>query len=165
MYVPLTCVATRPVDDGTHGRQRVALKIVNWPSILTVGLSSLMGSLLAIFATPILQHHIWKRQRRAELKLKTVDTVNTLTAEFIQQWISANGASQEYSPALAWHERFSAAEAAVKSLFADDTYKVFKNLQNRIEPKLGTIGSPYPNVNAFIDARDVAMKALYNEVI
>lgn len=32
-------------------------KIVNWPSIIATCLSSLMGSLLAIFATPVLQHH------------------------------------------------------------------------------------------------------------
>jgi hypothetical protein len=125
----------------------------------------LLGSLLAIFATPVLQHHIWKRQRRAELKLKTIETVNRLIAAFIQQWIAANGAKQEWRPALAWYEEFSAAEAAVKSLFGDDAYKAFKNLEKKIEPNLGTVDSPYPNVNAFIDARDAAIKELYSEVI
>lgn len=124
-----------------------------------------MGSLLAIFATPVLQHHFWKRQRRAELQLRTVETVNTLTAQFIQQWIAANGAKQAYHPASEWYENFSAAEAAVKALFAADTYKMFKNLEKRIEPNLGTIDRPYPNVNAFIEARDAAVKALYDEVI
>ena len=88
-----------------------------------------------------------------------------MTAQFIQQWIAANGAKQEYHPASEWYEDFSSAEAAVKALFAADTYRMFKNLENRIEPNLGTIDSPYPNVNAFIKARDAAVKALYREVI
>jgi hypothetical protein len=53
----------------------------------------------------------------------------------------------------------------VKSLFAAETYRMFKTFENRIEPNLGTIDSPYPNVNAFIEARDAAVKALYSEVI
>ena len=138
---------------------------MNWPSVITAGLSSLMGSLLAIFATPALQHHFWKRQRRAELKLRTVETVVTVTAKFIQQWIAASGAKQQYSPALEWYENFSAVEATVKALFAAETYRMFKTMENRIEPNLGAIDSQYPNVNAFIEARDAAVKALYSEVI
>lgn len=124
-----------------------------------------MGSLLAIFATPVLQHHFWKRQRRAELQLGTIKTVNTLTAQFIQQWIAANGVKQEYHPTSEWYEDFSAAGAEVKALFAVDTHRMFKNLEKRIAPDLGTVGSPYPDVNAFIAARDAAVKALYSEVI
>ncbi len=66
---------------------------------------------------------------------------------------------------MEWYESFSAAEAVVKALFAADTYRMFKNFENRIEPNLGTIDSPYPNVSAFIEARDAAVKALYGEVI
>lgn len=138
---------------------------MNWGSIFAAGLGSILGSLLTIFATPLLQHHFWKRQRRAELKLRTVETVNTLTAQFIQQWLAANGAKQKYHPDLEWYESFSAVEAVVKALFADDTYRVFKNLEKRVDPDLGTIDSPHPNVNAFIEARDAAVKALYSEVI
>jgi len=124
-----------------------------------------MGSLLAIFATPALQHNFWKRQRRAELKLKTAETINTLTSQFIQQWIAANGTKQKYRPTLEWYESFSAVDAAVKALFTVETYGVFKLVETKIGPDLGTFDSPYPNVNAFIEARDAAVKALYSEVI
>jgi hypothetical protein len=42
----------------------------------------------------MLQHHFWKRQRRAELKLRTIETVITLTTQFIQQWMAADGANK-----------------------------------------------------------------------
>jgi hypothetical protein len=138
---------------------------MNWPPAIAAGLSGVVGALLVILLTPGLQHHFWRRQRRAELMLRTVEAVNTLTARFIQQWIAANGAKQEYRPTLEWYESFSATEGAVKCLFATDTYKMFKSLENRIEPDLGAIDSRYPNVNAFIEARDAALQALYSEVI
>src|SRR5579872_6278401 len=103
---------------------------MNWTPIITAGLSSFMGSLLAIGATPTLQHHFWKRQRRAEAKLKTIEVVNSLTSQFIQHWMAANFKKERYSPPLEWHEGFSAAEAAVKALFKQGTYKIFKDLAN-----------------------------------
>jgi hypothetical protein len=141
-------------------------EIVSWPSIIAAGVSGVTGSLLAIFATPVLQHHFWKRQRRAELKLKTIETVNTLTAQFIQQWIAANGAKENYQPASDWYEKFSAADGDVKALFKAETYKVFKDLEERVDPTLGSdISNPILNVNGFVEARDTAVKAMYCEVI
>jgi hypothetical protein len=139
---------------------------VNWGSIFAAGLGSILGSLLAIFATPLLQHYFWKRQRRAEIKLKAIETITTFTSKFIQQWISANGAGQQYHPTLEWFENFSAAEAVVRALFEPETYEAFKNLEKRVDPELGTnISNQILNANAFIEARDKAMKALYSEVI
>ena len=139
---------------------------VNWSSIFAAGLGSILGSLLTIFATPLLQHHLWKRQRRAEIKLKAIETIATFTSNFIQQWIAANGAGQQYHPTLEWFEEFSATEAVVKALFEPETYEAFKNLEKRVDPKLGTcITNEILNANAFIEARDKAMKALYSEVI
>jgi hypothetical protein len=118
------------------------------------------------FCNPLLQHHFWKRQRRAEIKLKAIETIATFTSRFIQQWIAANGAGQQYHPTLEWFEDFSAAEAVVKALFERETYDAFKNLEKRVDPELGTdIANQVLNVNAFIEARDKAMEALYTEVI
>jgi hypothetical protein len=64
------------------------------------GLSGFFGSLLAIIATPTLQHHFWRRQRRAELKLKTVEAINILTNQFIQRWIAANFKKDRHHPIL-----------------------------------------------------------------
>lgn len=139
---------------------------VNWGSIFAAGLGSILGSLLTIFATPLLQHHFWKRQRRPEIKLEAIETIAALTSKFIQQWIAANGAEQQYHPNLEWFEGFSAADAVVKALLEPETYEAFKNLEKRVDPELGTdIANRFLNVNAFIEARDKAMKALYREVI
>ena len=56
-------------------------------------------------------------------------------------------------------------DAAVKALFTVETYEVYKHLETKTGPELGPFDSPYPNVNAFIVARDAAVKALYSEVI
>jgi hypothetical protein len=54
----------------------------------------------------------------------------------------------------------------VKALFKDETYKMFKKLEDRIDPYLGTtITNPILNAADFTVVRDVAMKALYSEVI
>jgi hypothetical protein len=53
-------------------------------------------------ATPSLQHYFWRRQQKAALKLKTIEAVNMLTAQFIQRWIDADGKKQRYSPPLEW---------------------------------------------------------------
>ena len=139
------------------------MNIMNWTPIITAGVSSLFGSLLAIVVTPTLQHYFWRRQRRAELKLKTIEVVNTLTSRFIQQWIAAD-LKERYKPDLVWHEEFSAAEAAVKALFGKTTHQIFKDLKKRIDPDLGGVG-PHPSVHDFIEARDAAVKALYKEVV
>jgi hypothetical protein len=139
---------------------------VSWHSIIAAGLASILGSLLTIVATPLLQHHFWRRQRRAELKLRTVEAVNALTSQFIQQWIAHGHANAAYQPTVEWYERFSATEADVKVLFRPETYMIFKGLETRVDPALGTdIANPILNVNAFVQARDAAVKALYREVI
>ena len=154
------------VGGSSVGERCCTIESVNWPSVITAGLSGLIGSLLAIFATPWLQHHFWKCQRRAEVKLRTVEIVNALTSQFIQQWIATGHANAAYQSTLEWYEKFSAAEADVKALFGAETYKVFKNLENRVDPALGTdIANPILNVNAFVQATDAAVKALYREII
>jgi len=95
---------------------------VNWASILTAGLSSILGSTLTILVTPSLQHYFRKHQQRAALKLKTIEAVNALSAQFIQQqWIDANGRKERYAPPLQWYEDFSATDAAVKGPFQRTT--------------------------------------------
>jgi hypothetical protein len=67
--------------------------------------------------TPSLQHYFWKHQQRAALKFKTIEALNTLTAQFIQRWIEADGRKEQYAAPLKWFEGFSATDAAVKALF------------------------------------------------
>ena len=127
---------------------------MNWSSIFTAGLSSILGSLLTILATPSLQHYFWKHQQRAALKLKTIEAVNTLSAQFIQRWIEADGRKERYAPPLQWYEEFSAIEGPVKALFKAETYTAYKNLEKRVDPDLGTdIKNSLLNVDEFIKAR------------
>jgi hypothetical protein len=50
-------------------------------------------------------------------------------------------------------------------LLSAQTYAVYKALEVRIAPGLGSQSGPTFSVVEFIDARDEAIKAMYDEVI
>jgi hypothetical protein len=104
---------------------------------------------------------VWRRERKAELQLKTADAINTLTSDYIQNVI----ADPKYKPSVAWFSSFSATDAVVKALFAERTYQEFKKLEVRIGPGLGSQSGPTTAIWEFVDARDRAVKEMYDEVV
>jgi len=60
-----------------------------------------------------------------------------------------------------WFENISAADSVVKSLFKAEASEALKNLEEEVAVGLGTKSE----AEAFMKARDAAMKALYSEVI
>ena len=64
-----------------------------------------------------------------------------------------------------WFSSFSATDATVKALFSPETYQRYKRLEVRIGPGLGSESSPMVSVLEFIDDRDAAIKAMYDEVV
>jgi len=106
----------------------------------------------------------WRRERRAELQLELIDSLNTLTSQYLQNFIADPG----HVPNLEWFTSFSATDAAVKALFHRDTYAEFKKLEILIGPGMGEPGEPlHPLVASerFVQARDAALKAMYDTVI
>ncbi len=125
--------------------------------------SALFATLLTIFLTPRLQHRFWKYQRRTELRLQEIDEINKLMAEFIENYIEAEIKGETCKPSIEFFRSLQAAAAKVKALFSDQTFNIFKKMEVMIGPKLGP-SSKQRTVDDFIQARDVTLKALYEEV-
>ncbi len=67
-------------------------------SVPIPAVSAVLATLLTIFLTPRLQHHFWKYQRRAELRLSVISEINKLLAEFITDHIEAMNCGQDFRP-------------------------------------------------------------------
>ena len=128
--------------------------------LLTVVLSTISAvgsSLLTIYLT---HYHFWKYQRRGELRLKAIDEVNMLTSDFITGYIADN---ENYIPDHEWFKSFQAAAAKIKALFSTETFQSFKTMEVMVGPNLGPRFRER-TVNDFIEARDAALRSLYEEV-
>lgn len=131
--------------------------------IVQAGIAFLVA-LLTIFLTPRLQHHFWRYQRRDELRLVAINEVNRLTAEFITEYIEAEKRRDKgLEPKKEFFQSFQAATAQVKALFSVSTFEVFKRMEVMIGPNLGP-EHLHRSVDDFIQARDAALRALYEEV-
>ncbi len=104
----------------------------------------------------------WKREHKAELQLKAIDIINALTSELVTKFIDDN----KHVPTNEWFSSFSAANSMVKALFDEKTYAKFKSLETLIGPGLSSekIGATFA-VWQFVEARDTAVKAMYEHVI
>jgi hypothetical protein len=111
-----------------------------------------------------ISNEVWQKERKSDLQLKLIDSVNTLTSQYLQSFIS----DHNQVPTLEWFSSFSATDAAVKALFDEETYATFKNLEIRVAPRLGTYDEPVSPMVAteqFVAARDAALKAMYTQVV
>jgi hypothetical protein len=112
-----------------------------------------------------ISNETWQRERRSDLQLKAIDTVNVRTSEFIQSVMRSVNDNAVYWPTNEWFSAFDVAGATVKALFDQETYAVFQNLEKRIgqNPKVGG-WTTFP-VNEFVEAREAAINAMYRQVI
>jgi len=135
-----------------------------WANPLTIALvaasAAILGSLLTIFLTPALQHHFWRKQRRDELRLATINEFNRLTSDFILDFMAVG---DSYVPSRDWFKEFTRLSGNIKVLFSEPTFRAFKTVEEMIGPGLGPRGKN--SVDGFIQARDVELRALHAEVI
>jgi hypothetical protein len=133
-------------------------------TVIVPAASAIIASLLTIFLVPWLQHHFWKYQRREELRLTVINDVNRLAAEFITKYIEAEGSGDHnFKPSVQFFQSLQVVTAQVKVLFSAQTFQDFKNLEAMIGPNLGP-RSKQRGIDNFIQARDAALRSLYNEV-
>jgi hypothetical protein len=107
-----------------------------------------------------ISNEAWRRERRAELQLKAIEAVNALTSKLVTDFID----NSQSKPSLEWFSAFSAASATVKALFDEETFAMFKKLEIRIGPGLGSEKGSTFAVWEFIEVRDAALKAMYSRV-
>jgi hypothetical protein len=133
-----------------------------WTNPLTIALVAAGSSLLTMLVAPWLQHHFWRYQQRAELRLAAINEFTRLTSDFITDFISDE---KNYKPAPDWWKAFSTLGSNIKTLFSEATYRAFKTLEEMIGPGPGLGPQGKKSVNDFVEARDAALRALYAEVI
>jgi hypothetical protein len=127
------------------------------PSLVGV-VVGVVSTLVTIFLTPRLQFYFWGKQHLGENRLDAIKDMNSLLADFLTQYIK----NQEQTPSDNFFKSFMAASANIEALFSKKTFKVFKELEVMIGPKLGPAKGA---VDIVIEARDKALRTLYREAI
>jgi len=127
---------------------------------LTEQVSAVTATAKQIEAT--ISNEMWRRERKAEFQLKAIDSVITLTTDFLQRSI----ADPNYRPNVEWFSAFGVADAAIKALFDEEGYRSFKALEVLIGPELGSEPQAAGVIAAwkFVETRDAALKLLYSRV-
>jgi hypothetical protein len=103
-----------------------------------------------------------RRASKAELQLKAIDTINTLTSQLVTNFTD----DDKHVPSNEWFSSFSAASSMVKALFDEERYAKFKSLEILVGPGLSSeeIGATFA-VWKFVEAKNAAVKAMYDQVI
>ena len=133
-----------------------------WTNPLTIALVAAGASLLTIFLlTPWLQRHLWRKQRRDELRLATINEFNRLTSEFLTGFLDA---PETYKPTLEWFAAYNVVGGNIYALFfSRRTAEACSKVGVMIGPGLGPEGKQ--TADDFVKARNAALRALYQEVI
>ena len=133
---------------------------MNTTALLIGMIGSIMGSLVTIFLTPRLQHYFWGYQRLGEIRLSAINELNSLAAEFLNEYMK--NPNPTFRPDDAFFRRLMVASANMKVLFSEEAYRAFKGFEVMFGPNLGLAKGA---VDVFVDARDKALTALYKEAV
>jgi len=126
---------------------------------ITPALIGVISTLLTLFLTPRIQHYFWGYQRMSELRLAAYKELNSLAAEFFNNYIN----NPEYRPTEQFFKSLMVLTADIKVLFSQKAFDRFKEFEIMIGPNLGPAGKG--SFEAFIKARDAALRALYAEAV
>jgi hypothetical protein len=130
--------------------------------------SAILGfgsAVLAIFLTPRFQHNFWKRQRRAELRLKTADEVNEIAANFYMVYTR----TESYELTEPFITQILVVRGKVKVLFSNEAFKRFRSMEILIASTgsrargLGAEGKVHDS--EILERADEAVRTLYEEAI
>jgi hypothetical protein len=116
---------------------------------------------MVLFAVVMLSlnHYFYMRRRLMDLRLESIHEVNWLLAQYLTNWIT----DREYVPSEDFLHTFRAATSKTWSLFSDPTCQIFYRIEAMVEPNLGGPPGGKRDVDAFLQAQDAALRALYNE--
>ncbi len=126
-----------------------------WTHPLTIALVAVISSLLTILLTPMLQHHLWKYQRRDELRLAAINELNRLMNDCLAQNLFRQ-------PPLGadWFAELNKANATIEALFSPQASTAVEAMGKLLKPGIGL-----QDAKEFACVRDVVLRALYREVI
>jgi hypothetical protein len=101
----------------------------------------------------------WRREKRWELQIEAIKTVNLLLAEFYNKLLDDKAA---FKPSNEWFISFSATNSLINALFNEEIYKLFKNVEKMIGPP-NEINRGVESL--FPKAHDTAIKAMVEYVL
>ncbi len=126
-------------------------------TVLVAALAAVSSSLLTIFLTPWLQHHVWKYQRRDELRLAAINDFNRLTNDFLAWELYRHPISRPE-----WFAAMNTAGATIEVLFSHQASLAIQAVDQLVKP--GLMLDPTQR-EKFVETRDAALRTLYREVI
>jgi hypothetical protein len=106
-----------------------------------------------------ISNETWRRERRSDLQLRTIESFSTLTSDYIQRSIAA----ADYMPGMEWFSAFCSVDASVKALFDQDVYASFKAVEVLIGKTYGP--GAIVEVAQFVEKRDTSVKMMYERVL
>jgi hypothetical protein len=118
----------------------------------------LAGMIVASVVMLSLSHYFYMRRRLTDLRLESIHEVNWLLAQYLTNCLT----DRDYVPSEDFLHTFRAATSKTWALFSDTTCQTFKRIEAMVEPHLGATGGEM-NVDAFLQAQDAALRALYRE--
>jgi hypothetical protein len=119
----------------------------------------LAGMILAITVMLSLNHYFYMRRRLTDVRLESIHEVNWLLAQYLTNWIT----DRDYVPGEDFLHTFRAATSKTWALFSDNTCQTLKQIEAMVDPNLGAPPGGKKDVDAFLQAQDAALRALYRE--
>lgn len=127
--------------------------------LLLLVMAVLAGMILASIVMLSLNHYLHLRKRLTDLRLESINQVNWLLAQFLTNSIG----DKDYVPSLDFSHEFQAAISKARALFSDAAWHAFQHVEVMVKPNLGAPPGEKGDVNAFLQAQDAALRALYRE--
>lgn len=135
---------------------------MNQATVALIGVViGILGSYGGILLTNRFQIGREQKAHLGELRLSVFKEVNNLAAEFLQNYLKD---PSQYRMTDPFYRNLMVTTAKIKVFFSQTVFDRFKEFDNMIGPNLG----PEPgkgSVDAFVRARDTALRALYDETV
>jgi hypothetical protein len=106
----------------------------------------------------ISQRTLISPDRLAELRLSVIEELNDLTAFYITKYTE----NHQFRPDVAFFQQMLMTTDRIRHLFSTAAFDAFKRVEIMIGPNLGPVGQGA--IHRFIEARNEALGALYQEV-
>ena len=123
---------------------------------ITAFLLGIASSLATSFVT---LGYFWKRQRLSEQRLKVIEEMNLLAAEFITHRIAADNRRENYRPDDKFFQSLQATAAKLQALFSTFAYGDFDTFEQMMKP-----GETKSSVDELVKAHRQSLKTLFKEI-
>ena len=119
----------------------------------------LAGMMLVSIVMLSFNHYFYMQRRLTDVRLESIHEVNWLLAQFLTNWT----ANRDYVPSEDFLQSFRAATSKTWALFSDTSCQILRRIEAMVDPNLGAHPESARDVDAFLQAQDTALRALYRE--